>query len=303
MHLAERQLPRGGVARYERPAEQIRDLITGYHFYRAPPGQARSDWFLPGTANIRISWLNKPIAVRIGERLFDPVPQAALFGPTSQAIHADTRGGFMVGIGVSALGWSRLFKQPATYVADAIVPLDEFWPTEDTAALSRLLHDHDVARPVAPLLDSFLEPRLLEEHPDEELIGQLAGLIVDEGVGQVSDIVRAMQVDERRVRSLAKSYFGFTPRQLLCRTRFLRSIISVAGSGGSSIAVAVSESYFDQSHFNREARRILGMTPARFVELDKPFLTASLELRPKVLGAVTQALQPVGRSKRRDDDN
>jgi AraC-like DNA-binding protein len=56
----------------------------------------------------------------------------------------------------------------------------------------------------------------------------------------------------------------------------------------------IPQSYFDQSHFIREARRFLGITPSQFASLEKPFLSASLELRPKVLGAVTQALQPIG---------
>lgn len=295
--FAEQHLPGGGVARYERPSEQIRDLITGYHFYRAPRGQARSDWFLPGTANIRISWYNKPIVVTIGERRFDPLPQAALFGPTSQAIHAKTRGGFMVGIGVSALGWARLFDRPAVDIADAIVPLATMWSDHDAATLCSLLQGHDVDQPVAPLLDGFLWPRLQKRHRDEALIGALARLIIDEDVAQVRDIVDAMALDESRVRRLAYRYFGFSPRTLLRRTRFLRSIVSVSRREPGSIAQTISENYFDQSHFIREARHVLGMTPHSFAELEKPFLTASLELRPKVLGADTQGLQSIGSQK------
>ncbi|WP_375419822.1 helix-turn-helix domain-containing protein [uncultured Sphingomonas sp.] len=298
MALAERQLPGGGVARYERPSDRLRDLITGYHFYRAPRGQARSDWFLPGTANIRISWYNKPIAVTIGDRHFDPLPPAAVFGPTSKAIHATTRGGFMVGIGVSALGWARLFKQPASGVADQIVPLDTLWPVEDVITLCGLLQGHDIDRPVAPLLDAFLQPRLLEPQRDDRLIAELASLVIDERVTQVSDIVAAMNVSESRVRRLSYRYFGFSPRLLLSRTRFLRSIIPLTRPAPVPVAQAIAETYFDQSHFAREARRVLGMTPVTFAELEKPFLAASLELRPKVLGADTQALQPVGKSRR-----
>lgn len=296
--MAEQSLPGGGIARYERPADPIRDLITGYHFYRAPRGQARSDWFLPGTANIRISWYNKPIAVTIGKRCFDPLPQAALFGPTSQAIHARTRGGFMVGIGISALGWSRLFRQSADEVADAIVPLQGMWPAEDADALCRLLQGHDIAQPVAPLLDAFLLPRLVTPHRDEHLIATLARLIVDADVVHVRDIARAMNIDESRLRRLAYRNFGFSPRLLLRRTRFLRSIIPVSRNATAPASHAIAENYFDQSHFIREARRVLGMTPVRFAELEKPFLTASLALRPKVLGADTQALQPIGLPKR-----
>lgn len=291
---AEQQLVGGGVARYERPAERLRDYITGYHLYRAPRGQLRSDWFLPGTANIRIAWYNKPITVTIGDRTFDPIPQAALFGPTMQALHARTRGGFMVGIGVSALGWSRLFTQSAATVADAIVPLDTMWPLEQVLALVHLLQSHDVALPVAPLLDAFLDLRFAAAKPEEALLARLAALVVDENIEGVSQIVGALGVGEVRVRRLAYRYFGFAPGHLLRRARFLRAIIPVAQSGAPTASRLIPQSYFDQSHFIREARRFLGMTPSQFASLEKPFLSASLELRPKILGAVTQALQPIG---------
>ena len=293
MPSAEQRLQGDGIARYERPAGSIRDFITGYHFYSAPRGQPRDDWFLPGAANIRVSWFAKPIAVTIGDRHYDPLPPAALFGPTSRALHARTRGGFMVGIGISALGWGRLFSQSADSVADRIAPLDAMWPQEDIAALVSLLQRHDVATPVAPLLDRFLRPRLLQERRDEVLIAKLAALVLREDVMAVGAIVEALGVDEARVRRLAYRYFGFSPRHLIRRAKFLRSIISVTQSGTTPTRTAIDESYSDHSHFIREAHRFLGMTPGQFVELTKPFLSASLELRPQVLGASTQALQPV----------
>lgn len=292
--LAEQELLGGGVARYERPAERLRDYITGYHLYRAPRGQLRSDWFLPGTANIRIAWYNKPIAVTIGERTFDPIPQAALFGPTMQALHARTRGGFLVGIGVSAVGWSRLFKQSAATVADAIVTLDTMWPLEQVLALVKLLQGHEVALPLAPILDEFLELRLRPVKPEEPLLARLAALIVDENITTVSQIVDALGADETRVRRLSYRYFGFAPSHLLRRARFLRALLPAETSGASTASRLITQSYFDQSHFIREARRFLGMTPSQFASLEKPFLSASLKLRPKVLGAATQALQPIG---------
>ncbi len=50
----------------------------------APAGQV--DWFLPATANVRVAFAADPIEVRIGRRVFSPLPQASLFGPTSHAL-------------------------------------------------------------------------------------------------------------------------------------------------------------------------------------------------------------------------
>ena len=291
--LVERALEGGGLARYEQPAPAIRDLVTGYHLYSAPRGQSRTDWFLPGSANIRISWHAKPIRVTIGDRRYEPLPQASLFGPTSRAMQAKTRGGFMVGIGVSALGWARLFPQSAQAVADTIVALDTLWPDADVAALIGALHHHDPSRPFAPLLDRFLTPRLIRPHRDERLIRHLSALLVDDDVTDVATIAAAMGVNETRLRRLAYRYFGFTPKRLLRRSRFLQSLIEVLRRDSGSTGTTIAQGYFDQSHFIREAREILGMTPGQFAALDKPFLEASLAVRPQVLGAATQVLHEV----------
>lgn len=292
--LVERRIEGGGVARYEQPAADLRDFITGYHLYTAPRGQPRSDWFLPGTANIRISWYNKPIAVTIGEQCFDPLPAAALFGPTSHALNAKTRGGFMVGIGISALGWARLFDQPARSVADRIVPLQSLWNDRDVADLVTAMQRHDVAEPVAPLLDRFFRPRIERIHRDEALILRLATLLVDESTAGVSDIADMMAIGEARLRRLAYRYFGFAPKRLLRRSRFLRSLIPLLHAETDPARMIIAPDYVDHSHFIREAHEFLGMTPGQFATLHKPFLSASLAARPQVLGASTQALQVLG---------
>jgi hypothetical protein len=43
--------------------------------------------------------------------------------------------------------------------------------------------------------------------------------------------------------------------------------------------------YHDASHFNRDGRRFLGMTPRRFLTLPTPYTVAALRARRLVIGA------------------
>jgi hypothetical protein len=107
-------MPPGMAIRYDQPAADLADYITGYHVYCTDSRHVgQVDWFLPGTANVRIAIDAAPFAVAIGRRSFDPVPETSLFGPTSRALKATTNGGILIGFGVSALGWSRLFGTQA----------------------------------------------------------------------------------------------------------------------------------------------------------------------------------------------
>ena len=57
-------------------------------------------------------------------------------------------------------------------------------------------------------------------------------------------------------------------------------------------AQMIDQTYTDYSHFVRDSRDFLGMSPQAFLERDMPLLKRSLDLRTQVLGTPAQALDP-----------
>lgn len=286
-------MPPGMAIRYDRPAADLADSITGYHVYstdRRHTGQV--DWFLPGTANVRIAIDAGPITVSIGARLFDPVPAVSLFGPTSQALQATTNGGAMIGFGVSALGWSRLFADPAAAVRDRIVPLAERLP-DLAATLQARLDASDRGAGVAPILDTLLRETLRPQHRDAPTIRQVMALIARDGPVEVAQAAAELGLEQHALRRLSLRHFGFPAKLLLRRARFLRSFLRVCSPDGTVDYARLDDSYFDVPHFLRDANTFLGMTPRRFLGLNTPFLDASLRARAAVLGAPTQVLHDI----------
>ena len=103
-------------------------------------------------------------------------------------------------------------------------------------------------------------------------------------------MVLANPISPDTLRRLAVRHFGFTPKMLLRRARFLRSFVQLFVSGNPTDVTAIDPSYHDMPHFLRDANTFLGTTPRRFMQLANPFLTASVRARAAVLGAPTQAL-------------
>ena len=96
---------------YWAPGEELGRYITGFHRYCAPsvPGGYR-DAFFPGWASIRLTLeQDRDWSVRLGNRMIDPVPQDAFFGPSSSAGYITTYGGTIVGVGIKPFGWAQLF--------------------------------------------------------------------------------------------------------------------------------------------------------------------------------------------------
>lgn len=288
-------MPEGSIMRYDRPASVIADFVTGYHLYaaRGPDAIGKVDWFLPGTANVRITLNAGPISVRIRRREFAPVPPVALFGPTSHALRAVTNGGIMIGFGVSALGWARLFQQPASSFHNVIAPLEHLTGTTLAGQLLDGLAAAEDEHTLKPVLDALLAPLLATPHPDEALIRDLMALMMDPQVIQVGDIADRLDIAAPRLRRVATRYFGMPIKPLLRRARFLRSFLGFFRTGDPAGYRGIDSSYHDASHFLRDANHYLGMTPRRFMTLSTPFLEASIRAREAVLGAATQVLHDV----------
>jgi len=281
--------------RYDQPADDLGGYITGYHVYTAEASTTpQVDWFLPGTANIRVTLDAGPVAVTIGRRTFDPLPQVALFGPTSTAMKATTHGGVMIGFGISALGWSRFTQRKAGDFRNRIVPAAEIVGQRFCDALVAALARSDRERQVAGVLDGLIRDRMAPPRADEPAIRRLMALIAQD---EATDIVAAADMiglPTHALRRLAVRHFGFPPKMLLMRARFLRSFLRLVEARDDADYSVIDKSYFDASHFLRDAGTFLGMTPRRFMTLDTPFLDASLRARAAVLGAATQALHDIG---------
>lgn len=284
-------MPPGMAIRYDQPDAALGDYITGYHLYAAsgPAAMGLENWFLPGTANVRVTLGAGPIAVSIGRFRCDPLPQASLFGPSSHAIHTVTNGGVMIGFGISALGWSRFFAGGADRYADRIVSLDSVTPGFAKRLIATLSAVRD-EQGVKPTLDRFLLGEIGPRTADEALIRAVARLVTDNTPDAIAEAAEAWAISPERLRRLCKRHFGFVPKTLLIRSRFLRSLVPLIEAKGEIDYSNIDPGYVSASHFLRDAHAVLGTTPRRFLHAQTEFLVASLRARAAVLGSATQAL-------------
>ncbi|MEP9403844.1 hypothetical protein [Sphingomonas sp. VNH70] len=288
-------MPEGMAIRYDRPAEALTDYVTGYHLYAAagPQAMGLENWFLPGTATVRILLNAGPVAVTIGRRRYDPLPQVTLFGPTSHAVHTRSNGGIVIGFGVSALGWERFFHGSAERCREQVVPLAEVSTPGFARRLLGVLAAIPDEHAMKPALDAFLTAEMGPVSSDAPLIRRIAQFITDDAPGGVAEAARQWGVSQDVVRRTCKRHFGFGPKTLLIRSRFLRSLIPLIEAEGEQDYSQIDAAYVSASHFLRDAQAVLGTTPRRFVREDLTFLTASLRVRAAVLGCPTQALHRI----------
>ncbi|MDB5704784.1 MAG: hypothetical protein JWN66_1900 [Sphingomonas bacterium] len=289
-------LPPNTALRYEQPAAALRRHLPSYVVLDSenvgPSGTA--EWMLPSWAQIWVVITDRPITVRIGSRRYDPVSSAILYGVTSRAMPVLAHGGVTIGIDVSPLGWARFFSRSAETLRDRITPLADIMPPAAVNELVARLHGSDRALEVKQVLDDFFLRHLPDPNPDEPIVAEIMRLIVDDETLDLSVAAAGLGIDIRTLRRLSKRYFGFPPRMLMMRTRFLRSFLAMLGKGGRADYSLVGPDYHDLSHFTRDAKRFLGMTPRQFMAMDTPYLEAALRARNLVFGVPTPSLDRSG---------
>ena len=278
--------------RYWKPAAALAGLVSGYHLYaiEKPPGKLHRDVFQPAWANLRI--VLTPGAewrVRVGDARWVRVNNCALFGPSSHVTWSESRSGIVVGAGLTPLGWARLSRTNAAAMANRVADCADVLDGS-VGALRPLLCAaiDDDALPV--LLDAFLIGAMAHPTRFDLAISPLDTALLDPASTTVGALAERTGITARSLERLAARAFGFPPKLLLRRARFLRSLHAIRQADPHERTTALDPGYTDYSHFVRDAHDFLGMAPGAFLKLDMPLFVQSAKLRDQVLGTPAQAL-------------
>ena len=278
--------------RYWKPAPALAGLVSGYHLYavQPPPGKPHHDVFQPAWANLRFVLTPGTVwRVRVGEGTWQPVGECALFGPSSHVTWSQSTSGIVIGAGITPQGWVRLTKANAAHWADRVDDCEAVFEGTATAlrALLGACRDDD-ALPL--LFDAFLIGAMARATRFDPSIARLHAALLDPENVSVRALASQVGATSRSLERLAARAFGFPPKLLLRRARFLRSLHAIRRADPHARTAAIDPGYSDYSHFVHDAHDFLGMSPGAFLKLDIPLFKRSSMLRDQVLGAPAQAL-------------
>ena len=153
--------------------------------------------------------------------------------------------------------------------------------------------DGDYATELA-LIEAHMERLLAEAGPADPAILALHTALFDPDMLTVADIAAQLGVTVRSVERLSRRAFGFPPKLLLRRQRFLRSLARFMLDPSRKWLGSLDCHYHDQSHFVRDFRRFMGMCPTEYARAEKPLLAAAARARMAAAGAAMQGLHAPG---------
>lgn len=291
--LANAPQDRQVMVNFFQPPLELRRYFTTFYFmdFSGDSSDAVVDYLHPEWANLRFFSGNGPDAENAdGVRVSGVTFYAT--GPSSKAVRfaiaPPTR---MWGVGLLPLGWAKFVRCDADSLADALTDgmthpaFAEFIPL----AASVFGEKPDLAGELARITD-FFRARIDAPVVDELKIVSMHEAVVDPEVSTVAALVDNTWINQRTLERIGHRVFGFSPKLLLRRQRFLRSLAHYVMEPGHKWIGSIDEQYHDQSQFVRDFKAFMGMTPRQYAALDKPILGAFMRERMRVAGQAVQGL-------------
>ena len=282
------------AARFFAPPPDLAGCLTS--IYRldltVADGETVVDWLQPEWGNLRVFSGALPWA-QVGTGEVVDKARFTVTGPSSRATRFALGTTRMWGIGMLPLGWARFVGRPAAPYANMLADAERTPEFVHFRALPGIFGDApddevEMQRIVA-ILRGLGQPV-----PDEERIVRVHNAMVELGVATVADFAGLAGVSVRALERTCRRHFGFPPKLLLRRQRFMRSLAAWMLGGMGKWTAAIDELYTDQSHFNHEFHEFMGMGPSEYAALPHPILSAFMEQRAKTWGSPAQTLDRPG---------
>jgi AraC-like DNA-binding protein len=180
---------------------------------------------------------------------------ACVIAPTDRAVRMTAPAGFVaVGSALTPLGWTLLNEGRSQ--VDAVVDAT-------SKTLDRATRGHP--RTAVTALDDWIVARLASGTPDSRVDIIDAWIVADEGE-DVDALTARLNMSRRSLERLTLRTHGATPKRLSAKYRTLKVAAAMAVGEVADWRLAPAAAGFaDQSHFIREFRRYVGVTPGAFM--------------------------------------
>jgi AraC-like DNA-binding protein len=227
-------------------------------------------WDLTGREPFRSEVLSDPcvnVSVESGDRprFGVELPAVLVHGPVTSRFRVDLAGvGAVTAVKFRPGGYRALtgHRMPR----DTVAPLADTLAVRPSDLLDAVLAETDQdAR--AAVLDAAIAPLARPPEPAYlGLLGLIEAMAGDRELTRVADVAALAGISVRSLQRLFAGYVGVSPKAVLARYRVQDAAAAIdAGEADDLAGLAGSLGWFDQAHFSREFRAVVGSTPSDYL--------------------------------------
>lgn len=280
---------------FYRLSEELRPYVTALYCFdiNCADDVLIEDRLHPEWAAIRFIEGKGPVSVTTFPHEISGSWTFVATGPTSKTIKIGISRSRIWTLGLHPAGWAKYIPVSAREFADQVV---DGFSHEAFATFHPIFEQLRLASPdadeAAQRIDSYLREHDDRPVPSEEMILACQQALRDPEISDVTMLAERLKIGRRTLERLCGRYFGFPPKLLLRRQRFLRSLARFMLEPKHNWSKALDGQYFDQAHFVRDFRSFMGMTPSEYADSSKPLIDCMIAQRLSDQGVVPESDLP-----------
>jgi len=202
--------------------------------------------------------------------------QALVFGVNTGRFDRELRGrGGAVAVKFRPAGFHPFMPVPAATLTNRAIPLAQAFGASDLH--ERVLAAGERDAPRIALLEAFLLERLPPRDPQVERVHEIVRLILAEGdLTRVEQLVARLGTTPRTLQRLFREYVGVSPKWVLRRVRLHEAAERMGADPDVDWPLLALElGYFDQAHFIRDFKSVVGRSPADYAAVCRDLACAA----------------------------
>ena len=234
------------------PASDLSHLVLRYWIIR---------WDLRGQESYTQELLTYPCLNLVIE-----AGQSALYGvETQKSSHTLEGCGTVLGVKFRPGGFYPFFKRSISELTNRALPLSDVFGIDsaslEAAILSSAADGHRVT-----LVEDFLRQRLPPPDENVTLVNQIVDAInAERAITRVDHVACRFHMSRRTLERLFSQYVGVSPKWVIQRARLHEAAEKLARDEKVDLPrLALDLGYFDQAHFIKDFKTIIGTTPGDY---------------------------------------
>ncbi|MDX1642559.1 MAG: helix-turn-helix domain-containing protein [Balneolaceae bacterium] len=175
--------------------------------------------------------------------------------------------GKVLGVKFRPGGFYPFYKKPVVEIMDTQLSCSHLLE-ENSESLESQILDHEEDETMVEQAELYLMRHLPPKDSNVEDVCSIVKTIEhDNSIRKVEDIADQFDISKRTIQRLFRRYVGAGPKWVIKRYRLHEAAEQLsAGKSHNWTQLALELGYYDQAHFIRDFKAIVGQTPVNFVE-------------------------------------
>lgn len=174
------------------------------------------------------------------------------------------------------IGFANFVTMPLEYLVDKEKPISELFGQLEAYELEEQMIQAADTRQRIDIIEAFFLKRLIEKNTISKIVRSTVDvLLITNGTTPINDILKDNISKRRQLERHFRKQIGISPKQLSKAIRLQATLNLILNKKSETLTeIAYESDYFDQNHFIRDFKYLVGVTPKEYLYNEHMALSA-----------------------------